>query len=354
MALIHLDGFESYTDQTTPIFAANSGLLSITGIGSNMTFFGAFGRYSYSGLKIVNSAYHVLFTLSDPVSGGVIVGIAVKRLSEAAPVYNASEGIIIGLKEDSTYHLKLHSVGSEIEVHNGNGTLLGTTSGANILYDSWVYLEVKAVIDDSVGSVEVHANEVEVLALSSVDTKNGGTGAINVISLNCPRNDQHMVFDDLYICDTSGAAPCNDFLGDVRVDQLLPNAAGTYTQFTPSAGSNYENVDETGYSDGDTTYNETDSVGNKDSYNLASLPSPPSGTAIFGVRNVAVMRKTDVGARTAKQLLITGATETAGAEVSLSDSYQIFHQIFELNPADSAPFQDADINAIESGVEVAS
>lgn len=353
MALRHFDGFESYTGSTIPAFAASAGLLSITGL-DFLALVTNHGRYSTQALYISNSSRHVLFTLLDPISSGIIVGVAVKRVSSGNPEYNASEGIIIGLREGSTYHLKFHLVDSEIQVRRGDNTLLGTTSGANIFYDAWSYVEVKAIIDDSVGSVTVRTNGQEVLSLSSIDTKNSGTGAISVVSLSCAYRYQAMDFDDLYISDTSGAAPCNDFLGDVRVDQLLPNRAGTYTQFTPSTGANYQNVDEPGYHDGDTTYNETDTVGNKDSYGLASMPSPPAGTTIFGVRNVAVMRKTDVGARTAKQLLITGATETAGVALSLSDSNQIFDQIFELNPADSAPFQDADINAIEPGVEVAS
>lgn len=354
MSLIHFDGFESYTGETTPSFAANSGLLSITGMSSTVDF-RAVGRYSTNGVRIRNSENYILYTLATAISeGGIIVGVAIKRNSAADPVYYASEGVVIGLKEGATYHLKLHLVGTEIEVRRGDNTLLGTTTGANILYNAWAYLEVKAVINDSTGSVIVRVGETVVLSLSGIDTKNGGTGAISVICSTCARNDIEIVFDDLYICDTAGDAPCNDFLGDVRVDQLLPNGAGTYTQFTPSAGSNHENVDEAGYHDADTTYNESDTVGHKDSYALAALPDPPAGTTIYGVRNIAVIRKTDAGVRTAKQLLITGATETQGAALTLSDSYLIYHQVFELNPADSAPFEDADLNGIESGIEVAS
>ena len=43
--------------------------------------------------------------------------------------------------------------------------------------------------------------------------------------------------DDLYICDGTGSAPHNTFLGDCRVDTLLPTADGTAQQWTPSTGT---------------------------------------------------------------------------------------------------------------------
>lgn len=352
MALVHFDSFGGYTGITIPVFSGTDKLFSITGLHSYAQF-NAAGRYGGKSLSTMFGNYNTLFTLTTPISG-IIVGIALKCYTEGTPTYNASKGIIIGLLEGSTYHLKLHLVGTEIQVRDGANGLLGTTSGANITYNAWSYIEVKAVIHDSTGSVVIRVGETEVLSLSSIDTKNGGTGVVSVISFSCANVDIRSYHSDLYICDLTGDAPCNDFLGDVRVDQLLPNGAGTYTQFTPSAGANYQNVDEAGYHDADTTYNETDTVGNKDSYAVADLPSPPAGTTIYGVRNVAVLRKTDVGVRTAKQLLITGATETLGTERTLSDSDQIFSELSELNPADSEPFEDADINAIEPGVEVAS
>ncbi len=46
-----------------------------------------------------------------------------------------------------------------------------------------------------------------------------------------------MQIDDLTFCDSTGSAPYDGFLGNVRVQALLPAGAGASTQFTPSTGS---------------------------------------------------------------------------------------------------------------------
>ena len=60
--------------------------------------------------------------------------------------------------------------------------------------------------------------------------------------------------DDLYVLDGTASTPANnDFLGDVRVEGLDPNAAGSNAAWTPSAGANYACVNETPPTD-DTSY----------------------------------------------------------------------------------------------------
>ena len=60
---------------------------------------------------------------------------------------------------------------------------------------------------------------------------------------------------------------------------LLPNADGTYKQWTPSSGTvHYTRVSESAC-DGNTTYNATSIVGNRDSY-AVDLSSVPAGSTI--------------------------------------------------------------------------
>ena len=237
-----------------------------------------------------------------------------------------------------------------MQAKNGDGTLLGTTSGLGLIYNVWVYVEIKVTIDESGGVVIVKANGNTVLNLSSKDTQNSANAYLNRIEYCgfCP--DLDTFYDDLYILDTTGAKN-NDFLGDIRVDVARPEGAGTYTDFTPSAGANYQNVDESLGPDDDTTYNDGSNVADQDTYQCTSLPSP-AGTTIHGVKSQITVRKTDAGARAVKVLTRAGTTDHLSSELSLSDSYLTPAEIIEDNPDDSAAWEDADINAAEVGVEV--
>ncbi len=82
--------------------------------------------------------------------------------------------------------------------------------------------------------------------------------------------DQIWFFDDFYRGNDQGSVN-NNFLGDIRIDVINPNGAGNYTDLTPSAGANYECVDETLLDSSD--YVEGANVAEKDSYSYESVPT---------------------------------------------------------------------------------
>jgi len=228
-------------------------------------------------------------------------------------------------------------------------TIIGTTTGHSIEPTTWYYVEVKVTISDTVGQVTINVNGVERLSTSAdKDTLNGSNAYVEACrgfyAYNIPT-----WIDDVYICDTSGSKN-NDFLGDIRIDPLRPDGAGAHTEFTPSAGSNYQNVDET-TPDGDTTYNDGDTTNDEDSYAISNIPSP-TGTTIHGVKSQITVRKTDAGTRKCKVITRSGGTDYLGDEETLSDSFQTFTKVYENNPDDSATWEDADVSGMEVGIKV--
>jgi len=255
---------------------------------------------------------------------------------------------MFGFYDAGSLQLGFYCVGTEIHVYRG-GTKIGETSGAGLVNGVWAYIEAKFTINNSSGSVIIRVNENIVLSLSGIDTQDSANAYFNMFRLGGIYSG-YSYLDDMYMCDLTGSKN-NDFLGDVRVDTLRPNAAGTYTDFTPSAGANYQNVDETCGPDNDTTYNEGANVGDQDSYQMPDLPAP-AGTTIYGVKTQATVRKTDAGVMKCKVLTRAGTTDDLGAELTLSDTYLTPFEIYEDNPDDSAAWEDADVNSMEPGVEI--
>jgi hypothetical protein len=343
MALIWFDGMESY-DSSSDIGLVSSPL--VTSLVSNCDAIGATqGRRSGYGLNLGYNQYYNV-NLANNYST-LIMGAALNNRSASLPTYNANAPVF-GFKEGGTWQMKFHIVDYEIQVRRGDSTLITTTSGLAFVPWVWTYLEIKVTFHNSSGVVEIRKDGLEILNITSQDTQNTANAYANFATIW----DSHPVvtyMDDMYLCDDSGSKN-NGFLGDVRVDVVRPDGAGTYTQFTPSAGSNYENVDETQGPDDDTTYNDGSTPGNKDSYALGSLEA--LSTTIYGVKSQITARKTDAGSKNVKILTRAGTTDDLSTSISLSDSFKTKSVIHEDNPDDVADWEEADVNAMEVGMEI--
>lgn len=350
MALLWFDGFESY------------GSIGDLDIMPNLEYYDIYfgfstlyGRRDSRGMTMSQYCRYVAEVTGSPSS--IVVGVAFKIVGGAPGAYSSFYSVISildafpAISPAANKHLSVSVNASRVlEVRHGDGTLIATSSGHTMLNDVWYYLEVKATISDSVGQVTINVDEQEVLSTSAnKDTCNGSNAYVGSVWLANTSGINSTYFDDFYICDTSGSKN-NDFLGDIRIDAVRPDGAGTHTDFTPSTGSNYQNVDET-YPDDDTTYNDGDTVGYQDSYGLPALPSPV-GTTIYGVKDQITVRKTDAGAMQCKLLTVQGGSDYLGDTIQLSDSFTTHARIMENNPDDSAAWEDADISSGELGVEI--
>src|SRR5262249_10906170 len=127
----------------------------------------------------------------------------------------------------------------------------------------WYYLEIGATVATSGGTATVRVDGKTVISFTG-NTKTAGTlHSTDAVSWGfwSPSLTTYSA-DDLYVCDATGTTN-NNFLGDVRIQSLLPNGAGASTQFTPTgSGTNYLNVNDV--PDVATTYNSSSTVGDRD------------------------------------------------------------------------------------------
>jgi hypothetical protein len=282
------------------------------------------------------------FELNFAAQDTWIVGFAFRL---AAGSTGAGDLVSLKNSTDALTHATLRITAMNQLVVTRNGTTLSASS-AQLQVGQWYYIEFKATIADA-GSYEVRINGITAIS-GSADTRNGGTSATaDVIRFSNTASLSNGRITDIYICDGAGTAN-NTFLGDVRVVSLLPNASGTYSQWTPSAGSNYQCVDDA-TPNGDTDYVSSATPGQIDTYNFQDLSL--LGT-IFGVLVTAHAAKDDAGTRQVAIHYKSGASEGDGATVSLPTSYtgQV-NAVLESDPATSSAWSLSGLNAAEFGVK---
>lgn len=206
----------------------------------------------------------------------------------------------------------------------------------------WRYVELKYT--PSTGECVVRADGVVVIT-GSVPTV---ASVSSLIFVQQPSS-VYVAVDDLYVLNNSGAMN-NDFLGDVRVQTLYPNADGTNSGFTPSTGTtHYTLVDEVG------TPNTTDlvsaaSAGLKETYQFQDLGVTTAG--IYGVQATNYAAKDNSGAVGLKNITRIGGAQYTGLSAwYLSATWTANRELWEVNPATSGLWAPADVNNAEFGIE---
>lgn len=341
MALIFMDGFDHYTTAATMAYKWDSVATSYVTANNS-------GRRAGShAVSNGNGASGYMRKNFGANLATVTVGFALNV--SALPTGSRAYAKLLDLAAAPQLSF-LVGVSGLLIVTRGDwdGTTLATSTAA-IAPGTWNYIEIKATIADSGGTVEVKLNGASVISFTG-DTKATTNASATVLQLGGAVTSAPICYyDDLYICDTSGSVNTT-FLGDVRVDTLYPTGAGNSTQFTPSTGANWENVDDSS-PDGDSTYNSGDTAGYKDTFAFGDLSI--SSTTIHGLQTNICARKDDAGARTMTDVVRTASTDyTGGTTHSLADSYLNYRTVRELNPNTSAAWAVSEVNGAEFGYTV--
>lgn len=343
MSLRFLDGFDHYvtadlTEKWTS--SASSPVISASA-----------GRRGGGAMLAPNAALQGNVTKTLDAQSTWVVGVAFKY-----SVATVTARSIITLLDAGTAQASLRfNIDGTLSAMRGHssGTVLGTTTYA-VPLGTFVYLEVKVLINNTTGTFEIKVDGSSKLSLSSQDTQNTANSTANQVNIGPDGSVTNATYtwDDLYICDGAGSTN-NNFLGDCRVDAYLPNGNGNSSQLVGSDGNSTDNyllVDESAPND-DTDYVESATVGNKDTYATANMSHTPS--SIFGVQILANAKKDDAGARSLATVTRSAATDYDGATQALGTGYLYYYDIREVDPATSAAWTKTNFDAAEFGVKCA-
>lgn len=335
MALLFMDGFDhyataditkKYTSTAVATIAASSGRRS-GGCLSGGT-----------GVKVVKTI---------PATTSFVIGFAFN--ASVAPGGNRTLFVLADAGTNQCNLILNNDL--TLSVARNSVVLTGGTSVSALTTGTWNYIEWKVTIADSIsaGSCVLKVNGTTwVTVTTGQDTKNTtNTTATQTWFGDTSTITGTWLFDDFYVCDQSGSTN-NDFLGDCRIDMLLPNGDGNYTSFTPSTGSShYQLVDEATPNTSD--YNQSNTTSQKDSYQMQNLTSS-TGT-IYGVQAIAAVMKDDAGSRLVKVGVRSSSTDSLSSVAAPSTSQLFVSNIHETDPATSAAWTDTAVNNAEFLVE---
>lgn len=155
-------------------------------------------------------------------------------------------------------------------------------------------------------------------------------------------------FDDFFFYSDTGAISS---VGEVRIHALAPNGAGTNSNFTPSAGSNYQCVDEA-LQDFDDSYNSSDGTsGHRDDFEIENLSGVTNSSSTVKALSVRALVTCSASEQVRLYVDISG-TRYYSTNFSPPTYYNYIEYIWELNPSTSSPWTVAQIDVVKVGYEV--
>ena len=228
-----------------------------------------------------------------------------------------------------------------------NGTTVGAQSANNVCpLGSWVWMSVYCKIDDVNGRMEVYVDGIKQLDITG-DTKNTANAYFTRVVIDQGTNILAQR-DDLFIMDATGAT-FNGHIAETRIVPLVVTGDGAASDWTASAGADWQCVDEIPPTD-DTDYISSSTPGQISLFATGSIPAGVG--AVLAVYAVYRGRKDDAAVRQIRNVVRTGGVNYNSATDTISSSY-VNHTstIYELNPNTGLAWTAGEANGAEIGVE---
>lgn len=231
------------------------------------------------------------------------------------------------------------------------GTLLGSGVGFVASINVFYHVQIKAVIHNSTGTIDLVVNGASVLSLTGQDTQNTATANVSEITLGATMITNAVnqtpattvIFDDLVIDDT-------DFQGDCRVREDLPTGTGTTDDGVATGAADSRQATDEAPPDDDTSYSEISNIGDKILLTYATIPTTEN---VVACGLMPYIKKNAPGTATYKTNFRIGGVEyLPGSDKAPSAaSYAYFQDLQMVSPATSSPFTSTEVNAMEIGIE---
>lgn len=232
-------------------------------------------------------------------------------------------------------------------------TFSGETPSSFVMHaNKWYYVEMQVTVSDDGEDISfsgtARINEEEIL--NDAHTFDFATplpysAAFAQIWLGGPGGGFSATVDDLYVTD-------DEYLGDVAIAVLYPDALGDNEEWTPSnpADDNWDHCEEHP-ADDDATYVTADAVNELDMYNIDDV-GPFVGT-IKGAQALWCVKKSDMGTGAVKGQWKSGVTvsEQPNAFYPSALEYLYARQAERKSLFTAADWTAAEVDALQQGLK---
>lgn len=237
-----------------------------------------------------------------------------------------------------------------LHVHSGaatTGNIVASSAAPVMIANAWRHIETKCEFDDTTGSIEIRSEGVTVLTASGINTSPSGNQCHNVVFHN--QGDGTSVGPDLYVKDliiwdtTTGFN--NDFFGTCFVASLVPDADVSFNWVASTGLTGFNRINFAPPTD-DGSYDAADATPPAASlFNLSDLPI--DAIIAKAVMTLVRAKKTDGGDANLQVGLKSGGSTGLGANRPITTAYTYWSDIFDVDPATSAGWTVAAVNALE-------
>lgn len=215
--------------------------------------------------------------------------------------------------------------------------------------NAWVHLVVAVAVSDTVGVFKVWLDGVLTINFSG-DTNGATVGSITRVNPWWTSGSAlTLQFSDIVIWDDSGTDFAPTSLDPHNIRTVSPDGAGASTQFTPSAGSNFQCVDDTGAEDGDSTRVVSATNTHLDLYTYAAIPSEFLEVKAVGVLTWACPTSAD-GTMQIQNAIRPVSTNYFSSSFTIPTA-QYFPQdtYYGKNPETTAQWHPSEVDASQAG-----
>lgn len=351
MAIVLMDGFDLYGSNTDILRGGWSYNDS-----ADTHVYTTGGRFGGTTIEVETEDY-IQRQISIAASTVIFqFAFRLESLSNAGNQYMFTA--LNNLGASTCFRLKL-STGGAVTLVDANSSTVASSPAGIIKQNVWQYMEIKAVISDT-GSVIVKVDGSEVINDAAVDIKPGSATDVDSFRLmGASTNSATGVrYDDVIVMDDSGSVN-NDFIGDRRIETLLPTGddatdADWISQPAQSVGDEYLNIDDPvpGSNDGDTSYLYSATPGDESLFDFENLSTTPA--EINAVQVTLEAKKSDGGSREMAHLL-KADTKATGTTFNPGTDYEVHREVWEQSTeAVPGPWTPALVNAAQAGVKLVS
>ena len=342
MALLYIDGFETYGNTANAVVAAGDVARRWMAFSENAIKVQVGRDGSGKCLSMETSSCRITKVGLNTTNDTLVVGVAMYLSSIGASAFQP-----IQLFSGATFGMNLQvNTDGSVSVRRGSTTLANSANSNLITANSWHYVELKVKSANSGGTFDVYINGVNELS-GNGDTQDGPFSYHTAVSFRRGDLSSAIYFDDLYILDGTGATN-NDVLGPMYVTTIYPDGDDTTDWTANGNGSHYSEVNDVVFDS--STYIESGTPTDQDIFTYGTVPSMG---AVSGVQVSTVLRETDAESLPLKILAkSSGNTVNGGNQTMGSTDWTVITTVFVTDP-DGANWNAITLNSTKFGVEVA-